>query len=273
MIRLRDVLKAGQACQVARTQHARPMSEHVHDFSELFWIEQGTGWHVINGRRESLRPGQLILIRPSDCHGFRLAGRTTFTIVNIAFATAVLEELRSRYFQKRHWPWEGGDLPATYDLAPSQIERLRAGAEQLSIGNAGRLELDCFLLNMLQMLTRSTASTEAGPLPDWLNQALIEFAQPPHLSAGVRGLAELADRSPEHVSRTIRRCFGHTATQYVNDLRLQYAARQLRMTSDPILQIAGDAGFENVGYFYRRFKQRFETTPRRFRLREQVAVR
>jgi transcriptional regulator GlxA family with amidase domain len=43
-------------------------------------------------------------------------------------------------------------------------------------------------------------------------------------------------------------------------------ARLLTTTSRDILDIAYEAGFENMGHFYERFRAFFKTTPRRYRL-------
>ena len=75
----------------------------------------------------------------------------------------------------------------------------------------------------------------------------------------------LAHASPEHLSRTCRKELGCTPTQYVNKLRLTYAANLLVHTDQPILDISFEVGLENHSYFYRIFKQRYGTTPAQFR--------
>jgi AraC-like DNA-binding protein len=64
----------------------------------------------------------------------------------------------------------------------------------------------------------------------------------------------------------LRRHLGMTGTEFVNEARLQHAARELRLSDRPIAEIALDCGYDNLGYFYRRFKARFGRPPRQYRL-------
>jgi len=86
-------------------------------------------------------------------------------------------------------------------------------------------------------------------------------------------MAELCGRSVEHLNRTVRQHFDCTTTQLINRLRLDRAARLLRLTNTPIAAVALDCGFDNLGYFYRRFGERFNQTPRAFRQKAQSVLR
>ncbi len=43
---------------------------HDHDFAEIFWFEEGEGWHLINGHKEKLSKGDMVFMRPLDAHTF-----------------------------------------------------------------------------------------------------------------------------------------------------------------------------------------------------------
>ncbi len=55
--------------------------------------------------------------------------------------------------------------------------------------------------------------------------------------------------------------------------RMKHAARDLRMTSKPLIDVAMDAGYQNLGYFYRILGRHLGTTPRRCRLTRQATLR
>ncbi|MFO7958710.1 MAG: AraC family ligand binding domain-containing protein [Candidatus Brocadiia bacterium] len=46
---------------------------HTHEFCEVFLIERGRLTHVVNGRRQMLRAGSLVFIRPKDRHDYLAA--------------------------------------------------------------------------------------------------------------------------------------------------------------------------------------------------------
>ena len=89
--------------------------------------------------------------------------------------------------------------------------------------------------------------------------------EPANLRGGVPKMQALAHTSPEHLSRTFRKEMGCTPTQYVNDLRLTYAANLLYRTDNAIIDVSNEIGFSNLSYFYRIFRQKFGMTPTQFR--------
>ena len=249
---------------------------HRHDFAELFFLEAGRGVHPINGERTTIEAGDVVLIRPDDEHGFAAPrGGAGFTMVNLAFEADVLSHIRDRYFGgRRRWPGAGAKRPAAWRVDEAGLRRLTDLLLPLSTGGRRRLDLESFLLSALQLLTADPhAGAGRGGPPPWLGRAITEFTAHGDLSAGAAGLVALAGRSTEHVNRTVRRCLGQTTTELVNTIRLDRAAHLLRMTGRPIVGVALDSGFENLGYFYRRFAQRFGTTPRRFRRAAQAVAR
>lgn len=141
------------------------------------------------------------------------------------------------------------------------------------MGRQNRLRLDAFLLNLLQLSLGVEDATDTAEYPEWLQRALRGFDRPELLAGGTTALARLAARCPEHVNRVIRQATGRTATDLVNARRLEYAARQLRMSDRKILDVALESGLGNLGYFYRLFHQRYGLTPRQYRLRQQALVR
>src|ERR1039457_3411604 len=94
------IVAPGEYGHVARPRltRRRTLHAHTHDFAEIFWINEGQGWHLINGRRERLLPGDLWCIRPEDVHQLVPVGTGLLAITNIAFPTEGLEWLRARYF-------------------------------------------------------------------------------------------------------------------------------------------------------------------------------
>jgi len=80
-------------------------------------------------------------------------------------------------------------------------------------------------------------------------------------------LATQAGLSSFHFARVFRRETGETPHQFVTRLRLEEAARLLRATDQPVLQIAIAVGFENASHFSVQFKRGYGVTPLAYRLR------
>ena len=81
----------------------------------------------------------------------------------------------------------------------------------------------------------------------------------------VEQMAESCGCSTSHFMRWFKQMTGSTFTAYLNERRLAVAAERLRQSSDSILFIAGEVGFENLSNFNRQFKARYGVTPREYR--------
>lgn len=81
----------------------------------------------------------------------------------------------------------------------------------------------------------------------------------------INQMAELLHYSPSHFMKFFKNTMGTSFVSYLNDYRLTIAARNLRLSSDSILDIASQSGFDNLSYFNRLFKRKYKMTPNQFR--------
>ena len=78
-------------------------------------------------------------------------------------------------------------------------------------------------------------------------------------------MASLTYYSKSHFMKFFKTHMGTGFIEYLNDYRLTMAERLLRSTSEPILEIAGRTGFENLSYFNRIFKRKYGVSPGKYR--------
>lgn len=241
---------------------------HDHDFAEVFWIERGTALHTVNGVEQRLDPGTLTLLRPSDAHAY--SAPRGFVMVNVTYRAELLAGLRDRYGAELDpWPWGDAVLPTQLRLDGPALERLQEAADQLA-DDHGRLAAEGFLLDVLRLLRRSHGRPA---MPSWLERALDAYQAPEHLAAGPPAFARLCGRDPAHVNRVVRGVFACTTTDLVNRLRLEHAARLLKLSDRGIADIAAGCGFASLAHFYRAFGAHFGATPRDFRHGHQAVGR
>lgn len=283
--KIKQFVEPGRHYHVARQSYT-PGSGcglHDHDFCEVFWIERGCAGHAVNGQMQNLDAGTVVFIRPQDAHSFKPVGGG-FTLVNVAFAQREARTLTGRYYRHATQqtpalanPWSDKQpLPFSMTVGPEGLVQLAYWSQRLPGLENDRLTFDAFMLHLHHLCTtpaQSPATTPPRDAPSWLHDALQDLAQQDRLHNAPQRLSQLADRSPEHLNRVIRKSFGCTTTDLANRVRLERAARLLSMTSRPILRIADDSGFDNLGYFYRLFRDHFGVTPRRYRLDKTAVVR
>ena len=78
-------------------------------------------------------------------------------------------------------------------------------------------------------------------------------------------LADVAGFSVPHFHRIFRAHVGESAISYVRRLRLERAARKLRMGAVDITEVALAAGYDTHAAFSKAFKQQFGLSPSEFR--------
>lgn len=107
----------------------------------------------------------------------------------------------------------------------------------------------------------------AGPRPPhWLKQAIeiirTQFSQPLTLQS----VGETVGVHPFHLARVFRQFQKCTVGEYVRQLRVEYASRQLSSSELPIAEIAAAAGFADQSHLTKHFKRQTGSTPAQYRL-------
>ena len=92
------------------------------------------------------------------------------------------------------------------------------------------------------------------------------FRENPQLK--VVDLAGLSGFSESYFMSFFKQYVGMSCIQYINHYRVQKAAHALEETSQPVMEIAMDHGFENISYFNLQFRREFGMTPEQFRKRQ-----
>lgn len=239
---------------------------HDHDHTELFWVEKGKGFHCVNDKKVPLEKGAIVFIRPSDQHSVTPANNTQILLRTLSFFKETADYFRTRYFPKsRKYFWSEEKTPFHDSLDEDLLEWLNTRFEILYHKPSTNFYLDQFLLSLLEMLGQNDPLLEKKDIPAWLFNVLNQYKTPEHFARGPEGFAAMANRSVEHVSRTIKKHFDMSLSEVINRERMNYAARQLIITDDPIFSIAMDCNFANHGYFYTLFKDYFKITPGEYR--------
>lgn len=267
-------LSANEVFHIARVNitSSQDLSLHTHDYAEILWIEKGTGYHHVNGRQVRLSAGDMVMIRPRDCHTFSATGRG-ITLVNIAFPTETIDFCAAAI----------SGTATSISGAPrcclsiSNSRRISSKdspsrAEEAMKYRRSRLQLDSLLLFIFRTITANQEVEDNSEIPLWLFNAIQKYNSPEHFARGVAGFVDLCDRNIDHVNRIVRIHFYKTLTELVNEFRMRYAITQLAITNMPIKQICSNCGFRNLGHFYKTFRAVYHQTPREYRKLNQMIV-
>lgn len=246
---------------------------HYHDFYEVFLVIAGQINHHVNGEKILLKSGALVLIRPDDVHFYSNAENQNCELINLAFLTGTLDQLLAYLgLVNGAQVLLAAPLPLTVTLSPVRRNLLAAQIKEWGLfmyrrdKAVARLALRALLAQIItQFFHVSPFEEDVGNPPVWLAEVYQQMQQRHHVVEGRPALMRLANRSPEHVGRAFKTYLGVTPSQFINDLRLDYAADLLRHTDRSVLDICFDVGFGNLSHFYHRFKERWDCSPMQFR--------
>lgn len=270
-----DFVQSDECFHLARTTvyNKQDISLHNHDYAEIFWVEEGSGYHLINGQKVELLPGHLLLIRPADTHAF-LAGKNGLTIMNFAFTTETLEFFKFRYFKNSEsYFWTLELQPFSILLEMETIKKITKRAEHYGLSCRSNLYGDSLLLSIFRFIKIYEQSYfDASPIPGWLCHAVQQYTGPTHFKMGIQGFVVLCQRNADHVNRSVRKCYGLTLTELVNKAKMDYAAAQLSLTNVPIKIIAQNCGINTLSHFYKQFNYFHHQSPSAYRKNTQLIV-
>jgi AraC family transcriptional regulator len=130
---------------------------------------------------------------------------------------------------------------------------------------AAPLAIEGLLLELVASASRMREQNGSSGRPRWLEDARdrihVELADRPTLT----GLAESVGVHPVTLARAFRRAFGCTVGEYVRNLRIERAARQLTDTDLSLAEIALAEGFSDQSHFSNLFRRHTGLSPFQFR--------
>ncbi|NIK70383.1 AraC family transcriptional regulator [Paenibacillus sp. BK720] len=254
---------------VDSVRHAYPL--HGHDFYEIFIVISGRCTHLVNGNTQLLREGAMVFIRPDDTHGYDLLEGEDCQFLNVNFYKEVVEGAfdyigHAAFDQALRSP----QLPPVIMLPGTDMEALMRKSEQIQLFNStdkqkARTMARSFLSDALTHFFLEFRNDSTQALPQWFDHLLAQLQRKENFSAGLPRLRELTDRSDGHLNRVFKQYLRMTPTAYLNHLKLGHAKNLLLTTQLPIVDIAYEAGFDNLSHFYHLFKDAYGIAPGKIR--------
>jgi AraC family transcriptional regulator len=231
-----------------------PKHEHGNAFFNL--VLEGTYTEVCGGRSRIRGPSSLALHPSGEVHADHWHG-SGGRVFHVEISQSRLEQVRA-FSPVLDSPGEfQGGVPA-WLATRLYYEHLRNDA-------VSPLVMEGLVLEVLAECSRRRAGDPEWKPPRWLQQVreLLQERFSEHLTHEV--VAAAAGIHPAHLAHVFRHHYGCTLGDYVRKLRLDFAARQLITSDEPLARIALAAGFSDQSHFTRTFKHQTGMTPSAFR--------
>ncbi len=238
--------------------------KHWHRSIEIFAVFEGDIEFFINSEEYHLLPGDFILVNSNEIHSIR-APRTNQTIVL---------QIPLKVFEKYYTGEQFIRFSHSSRIQDDQVTQLIAsmyrtyGAKQC--GYELKVQSEFFML--VYLLVTKYRETKVNPDILRYNKKLNRLST---ITAYIRdnytkemsleSLAEIFGYSPAYLSRMFQKYAKINYKTYLQDIRVEYAYKELANTDNTISDIAVNNGFPNSKAFSKAFKAKYGYLPSEYR--------
>ena len=256
---------------------------HEHEFLEMVLITAGTAVHIVDGRKATVREGDVLLIYPHARHGYDECG--TMGLIDIMYDHTKLPfpildgdriQLYRRFFPPDldHIGFPNSPEPVLHFDSREDLERVAEDARmlgrELTTQQPGNMATSIVLLMsiILKTLRLSTGLLEDsrekrvfpfGKVLEYLNKNFTR-------RISVEELARMSIYSQSAFQRKFKNYTGYCVTEYLLRKRIALAQKLLREETERSVGECGfECGFLDANYFSRSFRKITGLTPREYR--------
>jgi AraC-like DNA-binding protein len=237
---------------------------HWHEELEIIYVLDQNLMIGINNEVFTLKPRDILLIGRGEVHFFLTPPKKSKRLI-IQFELAMFESFTEmmqdrRFSQPLIGYMDGAGLETHRDL---EKQLLSIKDEYFSKHDGYQLAIRARLYDLMVILLRQVPMEKYSSLEQYKRLKRLErleqvFRYVEHNYTREITLAEIAGAanfSIYHFARFFKEATGMTFIQYLNNYRISKAIRYLCSTTDPITEIAFQAGFDSIKTFNRVFKQ------------------
>lgn len=258
---------------------------HSHDFIELAFVISGCGTHKVADKDYSTSKGDMFVINCDVLHGFFRCKDTVDPLIvyNCVFMPQFLdlslfsasnfEEITSSFLFKSLSPDNFTPKP-DLKLSGTRLFEISELFEKMYLEykhmNNGYVDIiRAYLIEMIVKIFRYTPKKsirDASFKNSGLIQKAIEYMEL-NYQAEIT-LSDLAMRSfisKNYFSKLFKEATGTNVSDYIQYLRTEQACNLLRTTNRKVTDIAEQAGFSDIKFFYEVFRKITGKTPGNYR--------
>lgn len=240
---------------------------HYHNYYEFFITISDNVVHIINGQKQLLPAHSLVFVRPGDVHTYTKEGN--FSFINVTFTEDTMGKLCC-YLGKATDRLLNCKMPPAIILDNSDFKRVTNRLNSLNtidIHDKPRMQIrmKIILAEVLSFFIDSHIDKTDDILPLWLSDLAVHIKKAENINLSLDDMAKLCGKSREHISRSFKKYYGTTVSGFMTEQKLNYCANLLLNSNLSVIDICYESGFQNLSWFYRKFKEQFGITPVDFR--------
>lgn len=252
---------------------------HWHDEMEFIKIIKGKYIVNINLKEYVVEEGDIVILKPCTLHSFKQYENEKMASKTIMFDLSMLnsnvtDACSIKYFtpfldNKVSYPTILKPSDKGYKNIKNCIDKLFLCYEEKN--EFFELQLKSYLFELFYILFKECfeihdCSTKIKD--DTTNdiKAILEYIKINYMNPiSIKDLANVVNFSEHYFMRFFKKYMGMTCVDYINEYRLNIATNLLETTNMSIMEIAVKVGVNNISYFNKIFKKKFNLTPKEYR--------
>jgi AraC-like DNA-binding protein/mannose-6-phosphate isomerase-like protein (cupin superfamily) len=277
----KKMLQEGKLIAVRTHTRFVHFPSHRHNFIEVLYVCEGSLTNVIDGKKVVVGKGELLFLNQFTRHEILPAGENDIAInfmilpefFDVAYSMAgsnnvladfLVNMLRQDEERGEYLHFKVSEVLQIQNLLENIIYSLVTGrGEQNRINQTTMGLIFLYLIESVQYVEMRLPNQ----YENMVTMTTLDYIEQQYRTAT---LTELCDQLhlPMHVlSKLIKKNTGYNFKELLQRKRLNKAVELLCDTDLPINDIIPAVGYENNSYFHRVFKERYDMTPRAFRLK------
>lgn len=249
---------------------------HWHNDMEIIYIKKGNGRISVDLVPYEVSQGDIMVVLPGQLHAIYQCFDACMEYENIIFQLSMLmapqgdyctEEffqplMQGRMFFQSYYPTDCRQSPALSRCLNALDEICKSFSPGFQL--AVKAQLFSFFYELVSSAKASPphrTHKSLGRLKDILKHVETNYQD----KISIADAARICGFSQSHFMKFFKKSMSVSFTDYLNDYRLTMASRLLVSSEDSVSNIASETGFDNLSYFNRMFKKKYQCTPMQFR--------
>jgi len=255
---------------------------HWHNEMEIIYLDQGTATFKVENREYSIREGEAVIVHPGELHSGVSKEYGHIKFYSIVFKFTWLSSFYNDRIQEQFLVPILSDTRLPSVLKSEVHEHLelvnyirqilrsferKAAAYEMSL-KATLLLLIAKSYQHGLIESRVELRMERGrghELSSKIKQVLIFMEKNSGENLQLDQLASIVSLSRSHFCKFFKEQTGMRPMEYLNFIRINKAATQLRTGTNSVINAALDSGFHHMSYFSKWFKYFMNMTPSEYK--------
>lgn len=252
---------------------------HKHNYIELMYVYAGSMTHYINNQTITIHEGELLLLNQNIKHSidycdendiiFNFIIRPEF----LKFLSTMLETDNdvSRFIFDALYSYDNDGEYLVFKVQKHQqvksyIESIIINLYEPSLHHDLELKLLVgLLLTELMNHPESIKSYTGDSYDKILGSRILKYISLHYKDGSLDELSKEFHQPDYKICKLIKKQTGYTFTFLLQEEKLKEAEHLLLTTQMSMNDIIAEIGYENISYFYRIFKKKYQMTPQKYR--------